>query len=165
MEKEVKSLPMVALRGMVVLPGMVTHFDVSRERSIEALQQAMLEEEQVFLVTQKKIETEEPGTDDVYTMGTIAEVKQIVKLPKNIFRILIAGEKRAVLEEIEQNDPYLRAKVSLAEEIEMPDEESVDKEAMMRSMKEFLRSIRLEIRNSQRIFLKKHRILKTSKNW
>ena len=82
MDNETRSLPMVALRGLTIMPEMIVHFDVSRERSIAAIQQAMVEEQEIFLVAQKSIETENPGQDDVYEIGTVASVKQLIKLSK-----------------------------------------------------------------------------------
>jgi len=80
LDNETRSLPMVALRGLTIMPEMIVHFDVSRERSIAAIQQAMVEEQEIFLVAQKSIETENPGQDDVYETGTVASVKhQAVK--------------------------------------------------------------------------------------
>ena len=116
MDNEIKSLPMVALRGMTIMPEMVVHFDVSREKSIAAVQEAMVEEQKIFLVTQRSIDTEDPGQKDVYEVGTVAAVRQIIKLPKHIVRVLVAGESRARLREIEFASPYLRAKVEIAGE-------------------------------------------------
>ena len=75
MDNETRSLPMVALRGLTIMPEMIVHFDVSRERSIAAIQQAMVEEQEIFLVAQKSIETENPGQDDVYEIGTVASCR------------------------------------------------------------------------------------------
>ena len=80
-------MPMVALRGMTILPEMVVHFDVSRERSIAAVQEAMTEEQKIFLAAQKSIETENPGKEDIYEVGTVATVKQIIRLPKHTVRV------------------------------------------------------------------------------
>ena len=83
-DREIKSLPMVALRGMTVMPEMVTHFDVSRERSIEAIEEAMQEEGQkIFLTAQRDIEVEEPTAEDLYQVGTIAAIRQVIKLPRS----------------------------------------------------------------------------------
>ena len=82
-------MPAVALRGTTILPDMIVHFDMSREKSIKAVETAMLKDQKVFLVTQREIEAEYPGFDDVYKIGTIARVKQVVKLPKNIMRVLV----------------------------------------------------------------------------
>ena len=76
MDNERKSLPMVALRGMTIMPEMVVHFDVSRQRSIAAIQEAMTEEQKIFLTAQKSIDTEDPGIDDVYEIGTVGTIKQ-----------------------------------------------------------------------------------------
>ena len=85
MDNERKSLPMVALRGMTIMPEMVVHFDVSRERSIAAIQEAMVEEQKIFLAAQKSIETEDPGQEDVYDVGTVGTIKQLIKLPLDIY--------------------------------------------------------------------------------
>ena len=84
------------------MPEMVVHFDVSRERSIAAIQQAMVEEQEIFLVAQKSIETENPGQEDVYEIGTVASVKQLIKLSKKVVRVLVEGKNRAVLKKIEE---------------------------------------------------------------
>ena len=80
-------LPAVALRGTTILPDMIVHFDVSREKSIQAIEQAMVQDQRILLITQKNPETEEPVQEDLYPIGTIAEIKQLVKLPKNIVRV------------------------------------------------------------------------------
>ena len=116
MDNERKSLPMVALRGMTIMPEMVVHFDVSRERSIAAIQEAMVEEQKIFLAAQKSIETEDPGQEDVYDVGTVGTIKQLIKLPKHIVRVLVSGENRGILRRIEQKDPYLRAEVEVIDE-------------------------------------------------
>ena len=108
MNNEIKSLPVVALRGMTIMPEMVVHFDVSRERSIAAVQEAMVEEQKIFLTAQKSIDIEEPGMEDVYPVGTVGTIRQIIKLPKQIVRVLVSGETRGRLQELEFSDPYLR---------------------------------------------------------
>lgn len=134
---------MVALRGMTVLPEMVIHFDVSRERSKKAVEEAMLEEGQrIFLVAQKDIDAEEPTQEDVFSVGTVAVIKQIIKLPKNILRVLIAGEKRAELNVIEFQEPYLRANITVIEDIDEIEEkfgmesDNPNVEAMARGLRE-----------------------------
>ena len=117
MENQFESMPMVALRGMTVLPEMVIHFDVSRKRSIEAIQRAMQSKEQkVFLVAQRELNIEEPGQKDVYEVGTVATIKQIAKMSKNVFRVLAVGEQRARLLQIEEQDPCLVGEVYLLED-------------------------------------------------
>ncbi|HJC90534.1 MAG TPA: endopeptidase La [Candidatus Mediterraneibacter excrementigallinarum] len=136
MDNEIKSFPMVALRGMTILPEMVVHFDVSRERSIAAIQEAMVEEQKIFLVTQRSVETEEPEQKDVFEVGTVGTIKQLIKLPKHIVRVLVSGETRGILRGIEQTDPYMRAEVEVIDEsgMEIPDDPKA--EAMERSLKD-----------------------------
>ena len=123
MENQFMSMPMVALRGMTVLPEMVIHFDVSRKRSIEAIQRAMQSREQkVFLVAQRELNIEEPGQKDVYEIGTVATIKQIAKMSKNVFRVLAVGEQRARLLQIEEQDPCLVGEVYLLEEQNVKDD-------------------------------------------
>lgn len=134
--KKTVSIPMVALRGMTILPEMVVHFDISRERSIEAVQEAMAEEQKVMLVTQRDIEVEDPQESDLYRVGTIATVKQIIKLPRQILRVLVSGEERAVLNCIEVTDPYMRANATIITEEEMDMPSEINQEAMVRGLKE-----------------------------
>lgn len=108
---------MVALRGMTILPEMVVHFDVSRARSIEAIQRAMQSKEQkVFLAAQRELNIEEPGQKEVYEIGTIATVKQIAKMSKNVFRVLVVGEQRARLQQITEEKACLTAAVFVLED-------------------------------------------------
>lgn len=130
------SIPMVALRGMTILPEMVVHFDISRERSIDAVQEAMAEEQKIMLVTQRDIEVENPEESDLYRVGTIATVKQILKLPRQILRVLVAGEERAILDNIEVTDPYMRANVTVIGEDEPEIAGDINKEAMVRGLKD-----------------------------
>ncbi|MCB5570666.1 endopeptidase La [Mediterraneibacter faecis] len=138
MDNETRSLPMVALRGLTIMPEMIVHFDVSRKRSIAAIQQAMVEEQEIFLVAQKSIETENPGQDDVYETGTVASVKQLIKLSKKVVRVLVEGKNRAVLKRIEETDPYLRAEVEVLGEQEITIPDDLNAEAMMRGLKEII---------------------------
>ncbi len=133
---EIRSLPMVALRGMTIMPEMVVHFDVSREKSIAAVQEAMEQDQKIFLVTQKEIETENPAREDVYEVGTVGTIKQIVKLPKHIVRVLVSGETRGVLKHLESDLPYLKADVEVLDESELEIPEDINSEAMERSLKD-----------------------------
>lgn len=129
MNEERISLPMVALRGLTVLPEMVRHFDVSREKSIKAIAASMEEDQKIFLTAQKSIETMDPGLDDVYQIGCIATIKQIVKLPKKISRVLILGEARAKIESLDEEGEYLRAEVVLVpdkDDVEIAEKEAVE---------------------------------------
>ncbi len=135
-EQSIMQLPMVALRGMTILPGMVVHFDISRERSIKAVQEAMLCDQTVFLVTQRDLNTEQPGAKDVYDIGTVAKVKQVLKMPKKILRVLVTGERRARLLAVRQEEPFLTAEVSILEE-ETPDlGDKLNLEGMLRGLKD-----------------------------
>lgn len=117
MENQIISMPMVALRGITILPEMVVHFDVSRARSIEAIQRAMQSKEQkVFLAAQRELNIEEPGQKEVYEIGTIATVKQIAKMSKNVFRVLVVGEQRARLQQITEEKACLTAAVFVLED-------------------------------------------------
>lgn len=136
MDNEIKSLPMVALRGMTIMPEMVVHFDVSRERSIAAIQEAMVEEQKVFLVAQRSIDTEEPGQEDVYEVGTVGTIKQLIKLPKHIVRVLVSGETRGILKRFEYTDPYIRAEVEIIDESDITVPDDLNGEAMERGLKD-----------------------------
>lgn len=136
MENRTRILPMVALRGMVVMPEMAVHFDISRKKSIEAIQEAMREEQKIFLSAQKSIDIDEPGQEDVYEVGTIATIRQIIKLPKQIMRIMVLGESRAILKRIESEDRYLRVEVEEVEETGSVIPERLNEEAMLRGLKD-----------------------------
>nr|WP_294490877.1 endopeptidase La [uncultured Mediterraneibacter sp.] len=138
MDNEIKSMPVVALRGMTIMPEMVVHFDVSRQRSIAAVQEAMVEEQKIFLTAQKSIETENPDMKDVYEIGTVGTIKQIIKLPKHIVRVLVSGETRGRLKEIEYKDPYIRAKVEVIDESDVTVPDDLNTEAMERGLKDML---------------------------
>ena len=128
-------LPSIALRGTTILPGMIVHFDVSRERSVKAIEAAMLHDQKIFLVTQIDPEVETPDLAGVYQVGTIAYIKQVVKLPQNLLRVLVEGTGRATLVKFEQEFPYLKSEITPVddEEIRMPEPVM---EAMHRSLKE-----------------------------
>ena len=134
MTEEMKHIPAVALRGMTILPAMIVHFDISREMSIKAVEQAMLSDQKLFVVTQKDPEVSEPVLDDLYRIGTIVEIKQVIKMPKNILRVLAEGIQRAELVDISDNPEYLDADILTFVEEDMMDQNT--KEALLRSMKE-----------------------------
>lgn len=128
-------LPAIALRGTTILPGMIVHFDVSRERSVKAIEAAMLHDQKIFLVTQIDPEVESPDLAGVYHVGTIAYIKQVVKLPQNLLRVLVEGTGRATLVKFEQEFPFIRSEITPVDEEEMQMPEPV-MEAMHRSLKE-----------------------------
>ena len=144
MSKETKSLPMVALRGLTVLPGMVRHFDVSREKSLAAINEAVEGDQKIFLTAQRDIEVADPSGADVYQVGCIATIRQIVKLPKKISRVLISGEERAAINCIEFEEPYLRANVTVIPDTDRQEEtagadQGLGKEAMLRGLRDVCR--------------------------
>ena len=128
----------MALRGMTILPGMIVHFDVSRERSRKAVERAMLQGEKIFLVTQRDPDVEEPSGKDLYAIGVVASIKQVIKLPHNILRILVEGEKRAELLFLEPGGEYLEAELT---ECDPEPEDAIApdrREAMSRTLRELL---------------------------
>lgn len=135
MENNWTTIPAVALRGMTILPGMIAHFDVSREMSLKAVEAAMTGEQKVFLVTQRDVEVENPTKEDLYGVGIIAEVKQVIKLQNHIVRILVEGLSRAVLFDFTDRAEYLEARIEACEEDEeyLPDN---TKQAMVESIQE-----------------------------
>ena len=135
---EIKMIPTVALRGLTILPGMVIHFDLSRQISIKAVENAMLGDQKILAVTQHEIEVEHPTREDLYNFGTICIIKQIVRLPKGFMRVLVEGIERAELVELYENGEYLRADAftfDIEEESIMTPEA---REAAMRYLKDTL---------------------------
>ncbi len=134
MSEQIKKVPAVALRGMTILPGMIAHFDVSRERSIHAVEQAMMDDEQIFLVTQRNAEENEPEAEDLYQIGILASIKQVIKMQDNIVRVLVEGTTRAQLQELFSEGTYLAAEVMTFSDTE--DLSDGAKEAMLRGVQE-----------------------------
>ena len=104
-------LPFLALRGLNVFPNMTIHFDVGRKKSIRAVEEAMRGNQEIFLVTQKDIQVDDPKQDELYTIGTVSVVKQVLRLPGDTIRILVEGKYRATLTECIQMEPYLFGRV------------------------------------------------------
>ena len=128
-------VPLLALRGLVIFPGMHLHFDVGRRKSILALNEAMGEEQLLYLVTQKDMTTDDPGIDDLYEMGVVVRVRQVLKLPGDGLRILVDGLYRAGIEETVQTEPYLR--VAVRERLERRIAGSLNAEAAMRECRTY----------------------------
>lgn len=124
-------MPLVALRGLNVFPNMILHFDVARPKSIRALEEAMISDQSIFLVAQKDAETEEPESKDLYNVGTISSIKQILKLPTNTIRVLVEGNKRGKIVSFEQEDPYFLVNVEEYDHEEDPID--VNKQALIRA--------------------------------
>ena len=132
------TIPAIALRGLCVLPKMVIHFDVSRKKSILALEKSMVEDQKVFLIAQKSVQDEEPGQDDLYRIGTIGTIKQILKLPGGVVRVLVEGLERASLSSLDSSDGYLQAEVEVCPAEEPLEADEVTREAMCRILKEHI---------------------------
>lgn len=132
----IQVLPAIALRGTAILPGMIVHFDVSRERSVKAIEAAMLNDQKIFLVTQKDPEVETPEISDLYHVGTIAYIKQVVKLPKNLLRVLVEGTERAELLSFSQEAPFLESEISVLSAEDEEEYPPAVREAMCRSLRE-----------------------------
>lgn len=104
-------MPAVALRGLTILPGMIAHFDVSRERSLRAIEEAMEQDQKIYLVTQRNVDSEDPTQEDLYQMGIVADIKQVVRLQNDVVRILVDGISRAALLGFTGNEKYLEAEI------------------------------------------------------
>ena len=131
MSNELKTIPLLPLRGLLVFPSMVLHIDVGRERSIKALEHAMLDDSKIFLVTQKDLRVETPTEKDLYTVGTIAKVKQMLKLPNGTLRILVEGLERAKMENYVEANEFTTADITTFEQEPIVDMET---EALMRTL-------------------------------
>ena len=135
MNELIKNIPVVALRGMTILPSMITHFDISREKSVKAVETAMLRDQKLVVVTQKSPETQDPGRKDLHKIGTLVTVKQIMKLPQNIFRVLAEGLERVEVMDLDVADGCLVADAATfsEEELALPDEKN--QEAMVQTLR------------------------------
>ena len=111
MEEQIMNMPAVALRGLTILPGMIAHFDVSRERSLRAVEEAMEQDQKIYLVTQRNVDSEDPTQEDLYQMGIVADIKQVVRLQNDVVRILVDGISRAALLGFTDNEKYLEAEI------------------------------------------------------
>ena len=105
------NMPAVALRGLTILPGMIAHFDISRERSLRAVEEAMEQDQKIYLVTQRNVDSEDPTQEDLYQMGIVADIKQVVRLQNDVVRILVDGISRAALLGFTDNEKYLEAEI------------------------------------------------------
>ena len=126
-----RELPVLPLRGLLVFPYMLIHLDVGRTKSINAIEEAMIQDKEIFLATQKEAATDEPNEEDIYLVGTIAEIKQILKLPGGTIRVLVEGLSRAKILKYTSEDPYFKAKLEVYQEDE---NKSAEIEALMRSV-------------------------------
>ncbi len=133
MKEDKLILPLIPLRGLTVFPNMVIYFDVGREKSIEAVEKAMAGNQKIFLAAQKDIEIDNPSEDDIFNIGTICEIKQIVKMPKNTIRVLVEGIERAKMDEFFDKEELLEASI---EKIDIDNEIDHELEALSRKLKD-----------------------------
>ncbi|EGT0000176.1 endopeptidase La [Clostridium perfringens] len=133
MKEDKLILPLIPLRGLTVFPNMVIYFDVGREKSIEAVEKAMAGDQKIFLAAQKDIDIDNPSEDDIFNIGTICEIKQIVKMPKNTIRVLVEGIERAKMDEFFDKEELLEASI---EKIEIDNEIDHELEALSRKLKD-----------------------------
>ena len=146
MDKNIKLLPLIPLRGMNIFPYMVLHFDVGREKSILALEDAMLNNQEIFLVSQKVSKIEEPEEKDIYSIGTVCNIKQILKLPGDTIRVLVEGIKRGKISAYKEKEPFVRAEVEIIEDEECTDDKKC--KALIRTIdKAFEEYINLSVNN------------------
>lgn len=144
MDTTKKIMPVVALRGLCILPKMITHFDINRANSIVAVEKAMVSDQKVFLVTQKDPEEEQPTIDGLYRVGTIASVKQLIKLPGGVIRVLVEGLEKAELDSFESETPALIGEILEAEEYGDDSLDQYTKEAVIRILREKLQDYGVE---------------------
>lgn len=138
MKDETKIMPMIALRNIAVLPGMLVHFDVNRKVSIQAVEQAMQSDQMVFAVMQKDASVDEPVIEDLYHVGCIARIKQIIKLPGNLIRVLIIGEERGELDYLVSISPYFSAQITVAGQENSGHFSGVERRAMLGTLRDLL---------------------------
>lgn len=141
MKKKSYNLPFIALRGINVVPGMVINFDVSRRKSVRAIEEVMSnpeEEQKIFVVAQRDMLVSEPRLKDMYDIGTIAAVKQVIKLPNSIIRVAVEGEQRAKIGELMERGDILYARADVIEEDDAVPPKLVEK-AMCRNLHELLK--------------------------
>ncbi|WP_404453732.1 endopeptidase La [Oceanobacillus kapialis] len=131
MTKETIQLPLLPLRGLLVFPSMVIHLDVGRDKSIAALEQAMMDDQNIFLVAQRKVSMDDPEPQDIYSIGTMAVVKQMLKLPNGTMRVLVEGLHRGEIVRFTEDSDFFKAEIEKREDIHGDDNEE---EALMRSL-------------------------------
>ena len=145
-KKKTITMPVLALRGLMIFPHMVLHFDVGRAKSVAALEQAMMDNQKIFLVAQQDAEVEDPGVEELCRVGTIASIKQVMTLPGDNLRVLVEGDSRGILQSITKEEPYLQGSVKIAD-APVP-ENDTELEALMRATQDFFETY---ARASQRV--------------
>ncbi|MDT3698507.1 MAG: endopeptidase La [Thermincola sp.] len=126
-----RQLPLLPLRGILVFPFMIIHLDVGREKSVKAIEETMLQDRIIFLATQKEAQTDEPGEEDIFEIGTVAEIKQLLKLPGGTIRVLVEGLSRAKIERYLDHEPYFKVEIN---EFTESTKVTSNIEALMRSL-------------------------------
>lgn len=155
MSKNTRIMPVVALRGMNVLPGMMIHFDVGRKITVAAIEEALLSDQMVFIVAQKDDTVLLPVREDLYDVGTICIVKQLIRLPEEQMRVMVTGIERATLEEIVEEPNYIKASVEIHEDMQKTEIDVIEEEAMLRQLKELMKIYAAANGKSSLAFLKK----------
>ena len=136
MSELIKNIPAIALRGMTVLPSMIVHFDISRERSVKAVENAMQADQKIFLITQQNPDINDPDFQDLYRIGTVARIKNLAKLPQSIIRVMVEGLERAEMNDLNMEDGFLKAEVVTYPAAEQPGMREADAVAMTRALKD-----------------------------
>jgi ATP-dependent Lon protease len=131
-KKKNSLLPVLPLRGLMVFPHTVLHFDVGRPKSVAALEKSMMEDQRIFLVAQMDADVEDPALEDLYTVGTVASVKQVMNLPGNAIRVLVEGESRGTIASLTQDDPFMQGEITVYEDKPL-DENDVEMNALVRT--------------------------------
>lgn len=127
-----RDLPLLPLRGVLVFPYMVVHLDVGREKSIRSIDEAMVNDKIIFLSTQKEAQTDDPGVEDIYSTGVVAEIKQVLKMPGGTMRVLVEGLARGHMVEMLATEPFFKVRVEEYAEVEEP--KTAEIEALMRTL-------------------------------
>ncbi|MBA2173418.1 endopeptidase La [Halobacillus locisalis] len=149
-EKQRTQIPLLPLRGLLVYPSMVLHLDVGREKSVQALEQAMMDDNEIFLLSQREVNIDEPTSEDMYSVGTVARVKQMVKLPNGTNRVLVEGLYRASVEELNESDDFYKANIL---KLEDEHEDKNEEEALMRTLiNQFEQYVKVSKKVSQETF-------------
>jgi len=149
-DKQKNQIPLLPLRGLLVYPSMVLHLDVGREKSVNALEQAMMEDNEIFLVSQKEVNIDDPSSDDMYSVGTVARVKQMVKLPNGTNRVLVEGLYRATIDEVSEGEEFYQANIH---KLEDEHEDKNEEEALMRTlMSQFEQYVKVSKKVSQETY-------------
>ncbi|MGP4074569.1 endopeptidase La [Halobacillus sp. K22] len=149
-DKQKNQIPLLPLRGLLVYPSMVLHLDVGREKSVNALEQAMMEDNEIFLVSQKEVNIDDPSSEDMYSVGTVARVKQMVKLPNGTNRVLVEGLYRATIDDVSEGEEFYQANIH---KLEDEHEDKNEEEALMRTlMSQFEQYVKVSKKVSQETY-------------